>query len=362
MPVSAAREIAALIVPSLVAACGGDGGAIGPATSGPTDPPQAIATQIIDDFAVEDLAVIVGDASGEIWTYEKGGFSADEAHLIASASKWLSASVIMTLVEQGVLELSDNPQDHLAWWTSAVDDVRSHVTLEQLLSFTAGFDHSDLDVACIEDATTTLDQCAQTLYAGELGFDPGSTFSYGPAHLQVAAAMAEQATGQSFRALLQLQLVSALGLTQTDAFVPSPANPRVAGGLTSSARDYATFLRALLSGDFLASVRGTMLEDRTALPVVIAQRPSVIDDSAFDFHYALGAWRECLQPLWDTQCEPVRVASSPGAFGWYPWIDFERGYFAVIAMREGTVDGQSATAAAMALSLQLRPIIDDIVP
>ena len=56
--------------------------------------------------------------------------------------------VIMDLVEQGVMSLDDRPQDYLAWWTSDPADPRSEITLEQLLSFTSGFDTGSDDAKC----------------------------------------------------------------------------------------------------------------------------------------------------------------------------------------------------------------------
>ncbi|MFK7887300.1 MAG: serine hydrolase domain-containing protein [Gammaproteobacteria bacterium] len=359
MPLPTLRELTALILPSVIVSCGGDGGAVGPAVLPVSDEPFAGVATVIEEFAVADMALVVGDADGTIWFSEKGTFELDQVQLIASASKWLGAAVIMALVEQGVMALDDRPQDYLDYWTSAAADPRSRVTLQQLLSFTSGFDHDTLNVSCVEESATTLQSCAQNLYSQALSFEPGTAFSYGPAHLAVAGAMAEQATAQSFRTLAQLQVSAALNLANTDVLRPSPANPRVAGGWTSTARDYGAFLRGLLSGEYLGSVRATMLEDQTAEPVIMVTRPAVIDDNQFDFHYASGAWRECTQPQWDETCDALGIVASPGAFGWYPWIDFENGYYAVIAMRESVVNGQSATAAAMDLALVLRPLIED---
>ena len=50
--------------------------------------------------------------------------------------------ILMRLVEEGVLSLSDNPQDYLSFWTESSDDARSRITLAHLLSFTSGFEGS----------------------------------------------------------------------------------------------------------------------------------------------------------------------------------------------------------------------------
>ena len=93
---------------------------------------------------------------------------------------------------RGVLGLSDNPQDYLSFWTESADDPRSGITLAHLLSFTSGFEGStglgaQEGVACIEDAETTIEACAEAIFAsglkedgGYFAYEPGTTFITGP--------------------------------------------------------------------------------------------------------------------------------------------------------------------------------------
>jgi len=52
---------------------------------------------------------------------------------------------------------------------------------------------------------------------------------------------------------------------------------------------------------------------------------------AAGWRYALGCWRECLGGAYVPSCEGPGVLSSPGAFGFYPWLDAARGYWGVVA-------------------------------
>jgi CubicO group peptidase (beta-lactamase class C family) len=289
---------------------------------------------------------------------EYGSFSVSDSYLIASATKWLAAMVIMDLVEQGLMSLDDRPQDYLAWWTTDAADPRSEITLEQLLSFTAGFNTGPEDSSCVTDGSITLDDCARAFYDGGLAYPPGSTFYYGPAHLQVAGRMAEVAAQQSFANLALLQLTLRFNLQSTLFLVPVGDNPRIGGGAVSSVEDYGVLLQAILGGSYLSGVLDEMERDRTGPPVVIGSRPPSIDNNNVDFRYALGHWRECTQPTWDASCDNRHLSSSPGAFGWNPWIDFDNGYYGVIAMQEIQVDGGSPTEASLAFAITLRPLIE----
>jgi serine-type D-Ala-D-Ala carboxypeptidase/endopeptidase len=72
---------------------------------------------------------------------------------------------------------------------------------------------------------------------------------------------------------------------------------------------------------------------------------------AYDFRYGLTAWLECSTPA--IGCN---MLSSPGAFGWTPWVDRDGGYYAIIGMevadaREGVVNFS------VALAQELKPAI-----
>lgn len=351
-----------LSVTILLGACGGGGGGSPPVTLPPAIDHVAILEARLDDLNVADYAIVIGDANGVLLSQEFGDFSVTEAHLVASATKWLAAMVIMDLVEQGVMALDDRPQDYLPWWTSDPGDPRSDVTLEQLLSFTAGFNTGPDDASCVTDGSITLDECARAFYDGGLAFAPGSTFYYGPAHLQVAGRMAEVAAQMDFADLALLQQAFRFNLQSTVFLVPVGDNPRIGGGAVSSAADYGVLLQAILSGSYLSGVLDEMERDRTGPPVVTGSQPPAIDNNNVDFRYALGHWRECNRPSWDSSCDARRLSSSPGAFGWNPWIDFDNGYYGIIAMQELQVNGGSPTDATLAFAIALRPYIEAALP
>jgi D-alanyl-D-alanine-carboxypeptidase/D-alanyl-D-alanine-endopeptidase len=345
----------------LLVGCGGGGGSDSgtpPITPPPVVDNLAALEARLDDLNVANYAVVIGDANGVLLSREFGNFSVTKSYFIASATKWLAAMIIMDLVEQGVMSLDDHPQDYLSWWTADPADPRSAITLEQLLSFTAGFNTGPFDDSCVTDGSITLDDCARAFYDGGLAYQPGSTFYYGPAHLQVAGRMAEVATQLDFADLALLQQTLRFGLQSTAFLVPVGANPRISGGAVSSAEDYGVLMQSILSGSYLSGVLDEMERDRTGPPVVIGARPSSIDINNVDFRYALGHWRECEQPTWDSSCDNRHLSSSVGAFGWNPWIDFDNGYYGIIAMQEDQVNGGSPTTATIAFAIALRPFIE----
>ena len=307
------------------------------------DPWDAVR-DAIDSAPITDLTVLIGTAQGPQFSFSKGDSSPTDAYLIASASKWLSSLTLLAAVDEGLLTLGDRPQDHLSWWTDDPSDPRSEVTLEQLLSFTSGFAGGEDSVPCVEDPDSTLDACAQTIYADFFEHEPGTTFIYGPSHLQVAGAMVSAATGDRFNRVFRDRIATPLGLASTTAFaVPSLDNPRVAGGATASAEDYGTILTALVSGQLLSPASMEVLgEDHTGAGVTMAVVPNAATVNG-EWHYALGCWRECGEDPYSTTCDEPGVLSSPGAFGFYPWWDIERGFWGVLAIQLVQAGGGAGT-------------------
>ncbi|WP_342248998.1 serine hydrolase domain-containing protein [Sphingomonas sp. OTU376] len=319
----------------------------------PTPTPSTAALQAaIDASPVANLYVIVGTRAGIVYRYQKGSFPSTATASIASATKMLSGATILRLVEAGRMSLSDHPQKYLSYWTNDPADPRSQVTLQQLLSFTSGFNPLETDRGCISDGNTTIAACAREFYERGLDTAPGTAFSYGPAHLQIAGAMAEAASGQSFPSLFRQQVADPAGMSSRTAYsIPSTSNPRLSGGGVSTAEDYAAFLSAMLGGRLLTDL-DTYVADRTAgLPVLAS--PDVTT-SMGEWHYGLASWHECDDTPFSSRCATARLISSPGAFGWTPWIDFDRGYWGLIAMYEPIGGSQQGVA----LEQQLQPLIN----
>ena len=352
------RQAVLLAAMLTLASCGGSGSEPASIANAPEPDPWAPVIAELEASSLDDLVLIVGTADGEQFRYEKGQFGPDSVYPIASASKWLTGATILQLVQQGVMALDDRPQDYLSFWTSDPNDARSTITLEMLLSFTAGFHIAPLDANCTGDEQLTVQTCAAAIYADGVNAVPGTTFYYGPAHMQVAAAMAEMATGQSWRDVVQLTVATPLNLSNTGF---EGNNPKASGGAYSTASEYAEFIRAQLGGDLLPAGLTQLIEERTTT-LTFLSRPAAVEDATWDWQYGLGVWRECSRPDWDAACDAATVVSSVGAFGWYPWLDIDRGYYAVLGRNAPVGFGRNPAADSVNLGERLQPLIQNALP
>eukprot|EP00039_Didymoeca_costata_P027200 m.17735 g.17735 ORF g.17735 m.17735 type:complete len:445 (+) comp6095_c0_seq1:156-1490(+) len=293
---------------------------------------------------------IVGGLDEEYFAYKKGFVQKTTNFASASSIKWVSAAVILKVVEDGKMNLSDNPQKFLSWWTNDPNDERSKVTLTELLAFKSGFNGDAVGLnapACVSNETMTLENCVKELYENNFAYTPGTTYYYGPVHLQIAGAMAEKAVGKLWVDVAQDYLFSPLQMENVK--FTSATNPRVAGGAQWSAAAAQKFAEAMLAMNVtLPNTYQAMVTDET--PSIVANSPAV------NWHYGLGVWRICTNlQSWVPSCEPVRKLGSIGLFGFYVWIDLDLQYYAVLSTQK-LAQGSTISAT---LGYQLFDIIDN---
>ncbi|MEM1391447.1 MAG: serine hydrolase domain-containing protein [Pseudomonadota bacterium] len=309
----------------------------------------------VDASSIEDMAIMVGDQTGVLFRYEKGTFTTDQAVSIASASKMAFGLLIWDMVDSGDLSRDDTPQNYIDFWTDIAGDGRSEITLEQLMGFTSGFNNPPDDAGCIGLGTISLSDCVEDIYNDGLDTLAGEVFYYGPEHMQIAALMAVEATGMTSADLLQERLVGPFGLSAATRYPAAQGdNPRYSGAMISTAEDYALWLTAILDGRLISDTPG-YLEDRTA-NVTFGFRPAGLD--TLDWHYGFGFWKECDDLSYTAACDSNPTISSPGAFGFTPWIDFNSGYWGIIAMEEARINGRSAASVSVELEQELQPLIE----
>jgi serine-type D-Ala-D-Ala carboxypeptidase/endopeptidase len=301
---------------------------------------------------VSTFGLTIWDATDhKIYEYMAGGFTADTRVAIASASKLVSTLVIFDVIRRGQLSLDATTGQVLAW-TGA----NAAVTLRHLLSFTAGLER---EAPCTLNPLVTLAACVDTIATMPVLAPPGTRFDYGSTHLHVAARMAEVVTGRSWADIYTETLRAPLGLPEEVAYFTFPRqsvgriNPLIAGGMRASTNDYARFLA-------LAFHKGSLGAITVGTPALFdAQAREPFPDVAIGYtpfaeaRYGLGSWLMCGQP--SMGCP---VVTSPGAFGFTPWLDRDAGYYAIVGMELGNTTGDDRPAEfAIKLLQQLQPLI-----
>ena len=333
------RPSAALLLVALLSTaqvrCSSDGGPSGPDAGEMCllERQELEATMVasLEDWDRDtDFTLLLEEAQERTFTHALGDSDPDVLYRSASTSKWITSVVILDLVTQGILSLDDHPQDFLPWWPRT--GYQSEITLTQLLSFTSGLDREPL---CINLPGADFVSCVRSIQEiNTPALPPGESFHYGPTHMQVAGLMAIWASGATSWTEVFDAFRERTGLFSRSVYdLPSASNPRLAGGMHLSGAEYMEFLSALTDGLILTEpIRREMVVDRL-FGVRIDYSP-VTEGLGQEWHYGLGLWLECDGVT--SSCTQEPVLSSAGAYGAYPFIDREGGFFGMVA-REGNL-------------------------
>ncbi len=282
--------------------------------------------QMVTKNRLGGASMIVVRGQERVYEQALGGYDLNSWVTTGSASKWASAGAILSLVDDGTLTMGDTVGQHVNSWSSGP---KSKVTLEMALSHRAGL-HAKHD--CLRAYDKPLQECVDKIGMTPLLYEPGDGFGYGALSFHAAAAMAEQATGKPFREVFQERLAQPLGMSNTrfGRGGHSP-NPGVAGNLVTSGEDFARFLEMVLN---YGVYRGNRILSEEAVRDMEGPHAGpgpyfhhIPDRHAQSRHdiYGLGVWRDVV-----TADGQLLVMSSPGKFGFTPWIDRRVNVAAVI--------------------------------
>lgn len=300
------------------------------APSAAREPDFAPVTAYMDagyrSLGLPGAALLVAKDGKVVYERFFGTYTADTVVPIASSSKWLSGAVVMSLVDEGRLDLDAKVSKYLPQFTGQ----RGEMTVRQMFSHSSGL----VDFPGAWDYQITMAEYADRVAReGVMAAAPGTSVRYASASMQVVGAIAEKVTGKPWNQLFKERIADPCDMPAT-TFVVNPANrnPLLAGGARSSLRDYAHFLEMLANKGVYkgrrvlseAAVREMQKDQTGALPLVRASN----DRMGRASHYGIGQWL-------DIQASDGRTiqVSSPGAFGFRPWINLDRGVYGVFMMQ-----------------------------
>jgi len=144
------------------------------------------------DRGAPGVSLLVYREGTLLYRLDRGDLAPDARLPVASASKWMTAALVMTVVDEGLLSLDEPIGRRLPEFQGPSGEI----TLRQLLSYTAGqgglLGMSDL----LQDSRLTLSESAARIARRSQVDPPGAVFRYGGPSHQVAGALVEQATGR----------------------------------------------------------------------------------------------------------------------------------------------------------------------
>lgn len=237
---------------------------------------------LLDKYGVPGAAVaayahgdVVERAAGVLNTATGVAATTDSLFQIGSVTKVWTATLVMQLVEEGLLDLDEPIRTYLPEFRLADESAASVITMRQLLSHTAGFEGDIFTDTgrgddCVEKYVATLSTDGQL-------FPPGERFSYNNAGFCVIGRVIEvlrggksydqclaehifaplglqHAAAGPYEAILQRAAVGHIQLAADAPLTPAPvwslarSNGPAGSQLAMSAGDLITFARTHLAG------------------------------------------------------------------------------------------------------------------
>ncbi len=152
-------------------------------------------------------------------------------------------------------------------------------------------------------------------------------FYYNGGHFQFYADDNSLNLGDKTNATLADEMKNQLGQGLNIAY----SSPQLAGGAHLTPGDYAQFLQKIVSGGL--AIRDHLGEDPVCTNKDTCDTAIYSPAYPHSWHYSWGHWVED-----DPTNGDDGAFSSPGAFGFYPWIDASKKYYGILARRESVLD------------------------
>lgn len=252
-------------------------------------------------------------------------YSATTRQPIASCSKWLSAALVMTFVDEGLLKTDDTVG---TWLPVLSQHGKGNITIGQCLSHLTGIKAPPLKESLQEmKDMQSMDEAISNIAVLPMEGVPGKVFHYSNTGLQIAGAVIEKISGQSFKTLFDRRIAGPLGMKNTDFGKGKVALP--AGGAVSTPEDYMHFLAMIMNKGVYNGKRilsehsiDQMQLNRLSTGITVAYSPA----EAGDFGYGYGEW-----VMEQSKTAGISAAvTSPGLFGSFPWVNNEKKYAAFL--------------------------------
>jgi len=316
----------------------------------------------LDERVQQNQKLLGGNVVALVWTdtlvykRELGEFDSKTAAPIASASKWLTAALVMMFVDEGKISLDDKVSKYIPTFELYAKD---YVTIRHCLShFTGVKAESGLRGLLQRRKYNSLEEEVEAFAKGEIQSNAGTEFRYSNVGLNVAGRVLEIVSKKKFDMLIKTKLFNPLGMRKTTfgTLDGSAINP--SGGAVSTADDYLRFLQMLLNNgnyqgkQILSEASVKELRKLHTTPQQIKYAPKAGEG----FGYALGSWVLEESPL-PSSPNGGRIAtalSSPGLFGTWPMVDWCRGYAAIFFVKT-LMDGEQKIETYM----QMKDAIDE---
>lgn len=272
----------------------------------------------LDSFVSTNISTYGGKFLGtiyrkeELWSNVTGADTRDTKLNVASLSKQFAATVILKLIDEGLLALTTTTGSLIP---SMAANGKGAITVKQLMSHTSGMKATSTQ-GYEDQSGITMAQAVDLIAANvPLEHTPGTYYEYGGVHWCIVARMAEIVTGQSWVQICETRILTPLGMTNTDYLLglpgeATPTNPMIHAGLRTTLNDWAKYMQMHLFKGVFGSTR--IMSESRILEMEIEQ-------TGLGIGYGFGLYIDANSEFFHY-----------GATGCGCWINREKEYYGII--------------------------------
>ena len=148
----------------------------------------------------------------------KESVNPDTLFELGATSEAFTALGILLLEERRLLNIHDEVNKYLPWFTMRYQGKDTPVTIRQLLYHTSGMPFQATGDIPVGDTIETLEETVKTLRNKNLDFYPGRKFQYAAINYDILGLIIQEISGQPYEEFMKSQVIQPLGLDHTYLF------------------------------------------------------------------------------------------------------------------------------------------------
>jgi CubicO group peptidase (beta-lactamase class C family) len=270
----------------------------------------------------DDQALLIYKDGKILYQKNLGDFKPNIQAPIGESSQWLTAALVLMLVDEGKISLDENIGKYLPIFPKWM---KGYITMRHCLANTTGIEADKAGAGKLfqKSKFSTLEE--EVNYYAEkraIAQNPGTWFQYNQMGSNIAGRVLEVLTKKKFDRLIQEKLLRPLNMRFT-TFSNYTGAISPFDGAKSTANDYMNFLSMLLNkGKFMGK---QILSEASVNELLKVQTGTSLNKFTPPFYngysFSLGAWIE------NKNATVISCAAQNAPF---VWVDFCRGYAAVL--------------------------------
>lgn len=294
-----------------------------------------------------DIVTLIYKDGKVVYKKKLGDFMDEKTQVpIASASRMLTAALILQFVDEGKITLETPIADYLPIYATYG---KKYITIRHCLTDLIGIESKKWSIS-ESGKFETLEAMVDDYAKREIKANTGTDFWYSNMGLNIAARVIEKISKKGFEQLITQKLLRPLNMKNTSFSSNDGRAVNPASGAASTANDYMNFLVMLLNKGVHNGKQ--ILSEKSVdelLAIQVKDIPiSYAPKEASGFNFGLGS--VILEKDAD---EKTTVVGCPNFLGFWPFINKCNGYACIILPKGFLSDAKKE------LYISIRKIVED---